>query len=157
MLDEDVARGERVVDDERAVPAERRVLLRVSDDGRGGVTAQGNGLAGIRERVRSLGGTLELDSPRGKGTVLRVRIPLAASASAVVAVAGSSMAAGMAPVSAGAPMAVGAPGAAGGGWQAPAATRLETSVARTEFSARSANSGETAAPGVSAASIVVRT
>ena len=60
---------------------ERRVLLRVSDDGRGGITAQGNGLAGIHERVRSLGGTLELDSPHGGGTVLRVRIPLAAPAS----------------------------------------------------------------------------
>jgi two-component system sensor histidine kinase DesK len=59
----------------------RRVLLRVSDDGRGGITAQGNGLAGIHERVRSLGGTLELDSPHGGGTVLRVRIPLAAPAS----------------------------------------------------------------------------
>jgi two-component system sensor histidine kinase DesK len=57
---------------------QRGVLLRVSDDGCGGITAQGNGLAGIRERVRSLGGTLEVDSPPGKGTVLRVRVPLAA-------------------------------------------------------------------------------
>jgi two-component system sensor histidine kinase DesK len=57
--------------------AERGVLLSVSDDGRGGITEQGNGLAGIRERVRSLGGSLEIESPPGKGTVLRVRIPLA--------------------------------------------------------------------------------
>jgi two-component system, NarL family, sensor histidine kinase DesK len=61
--------------------AERGVLLVVSDDGRGGISTQGNGLAGIRERVRSLAGTLEIDSPRGRGTALRVRIPLAAPAS----------------------------------------------------------------------------
>jgi two-component system sensor histidine kinase DesK len=59
----------------------RTVLLQVRDDGCGGITAQGNGLAGIHERVRSLGGTLELDSPRGKGTVLWVRVPLAAPGS----------------------------------------------------------------------------
>ena len=65
--------------------AERAVLLQVSDDGRGGITAPGNGLAGIRERVQSLGGKLEIESPRGGGTVLRVRVPLGAPA--VVAVA----------------------------------------------------------------------
>jgi len=56
--------------------AQRGVLLRVSDDGCGGITGQGNGLAGIRERVESLAGSLEIESPSGKGTVLRVRIPL---------------------------------------------------------------------------------
>ncbi len=55
---------------------ERAVLLTVSDDGRGGITASGNGLTGISERVRSLGGTLEIDSPHGKGTTVRVRLPL---------------------------------------------------------------------------------
>jgi two-component system sensor histidine kinase DesK len=80
LLDEEFARGERVTGGAKSSLAERRILLRVSDDGRGGVTEQGNGLAGIRERVLSLGGTLELDSPSGKGTILRARIPLAASA-----------------------------------------------------------------------------
>jgi two-component system, NarL family, sensor histidine kinase DesK len=65
----------------RAIDGERGVVLRVRDDGCGGIAAHGNGLAGIRERVRSLGGTLELDSPPGKGTVLKVRVPLAAPAS----------------------------------------------------------------------------
>jgi hypothetical protein len=60
--------------------AERGVLLRVSDDGCGGITDQGNGLAGIRERVESLAGSLEIESPPGKGTVLRARIPLVAPA-----------------------------------------------------------------------------
>jgi len=60
---------------------EKTVILCVSDDGRGGVTTHGNGLSGIRERVRSLAGTLEIESPRGKGTALRVRLPLTGSAS----------------------------------------------------------------------------
>jgi two-component system, NarL family, sensor histidine kinase DesK len=85
MLDEEVVAG--------GGAGQRSVLLQVSDDGCGGVTAQGNGLGGIRERVRSLGGTLELDSPRGKGTVLRVRVPLAAPAPVVVP--GASMPAGL--------------------------------------------------------------
>jgi len=59
---------------------EKVVVLRVSDDGGGGISACGNGLTGIGERVRSLGGTLEIDSPRGKGTTLRVRLPLVGSA-----------------------------------------------------------------------------
>jgi two-component system sensor histidine kinase DesK len=112
LLDEEVAQGERVISDGRSAPAERRVLLRVSDDGCGGVVEQGNGLAGIRERVRSLGGTLDLDSPRGKGTVLRVRIPLAVAISAgspleigaaVLAPAGSTRLAGAVPAGAAAP------------------------------------------------------
>jgi two-component system sensor histidine kinase DesK len=53
---------------------EKGVLLLVTDDGRGGVNAEGNGLAGIRERVQSLGGTLDIDSPRGEGTRMRVRV-----------------------------------------------------------------------------------
>ena len=59
---------------------EKTVVLCVSDDGRGGVTTNGNGLLGIRERVRSLAGTLEIESPRGVGTTLRVRLPLLGSA-----------------------------------------------------------------------------
>jgi two-component system, NarL family, sensor histidine kinase DesK len=53
------------------------VALRVSDNGRGGIAARGNGLTGISERVRALGGTLEIDSPPGAGTVLRARLPVA--------------------------------------------------------------------------------
>ncbi len=53
------------------------VTMDVVDDGRGGVSANGNGLAGMRERVAALGGTLEIESPRGQGTRLKVRIPVA--------------------------------------------------------------------------------
>lgn len=52
------------------------VALKVSDNGRGGVASRGNGLAGIGERVRALGGTLEIDSPPGAGTVLRAQLPV---------------------------------------------------------------------------------
>lgn len=52
------------------------VVLEVADDGRGGVSANGNGLAGMRERVAALGGTLRIDSPRGAGTRLTVTVPL---------------------------------------------------------------------------------
>jgi two-component system sensor histidine kinase DesK len=53
---------------------EKGVLLLVTDDGRGGIEAEGNGLAGIRERVNSLGGTLDIYSPQGEGTRMRVRV-----------------------------------------------------------------------------------
>ncbi len=52
------------------------VVLYVADDGRGGVSASGNGLAGMRERVAALGGSLQIDSPRGGGTRLTVTVPL---------------------------------------------------------------------------------
>lgn len=63
-------------DEPGSSPEPTEVLLTVSDDGRGGITRRGTGLTGIGERVRSLGGTLEIDSPRGKGTALRARFPL---------------------------------------------------------------------------------
>jgi signal transduction histidine kinase len=48
----------------------------VRDDGRGGASERpGGGLAGLRDRVDELGGTLELRSPPGMGTTLRALIP----------------------------------------------------------------------------------
>jgi two-component system sensor histidine kinase DesK len=75
VLTEAVASGRSGEADGKKVE-ERVAWLRVNDNGRGGITSCGNGLQGIGERVRSLGGTLEIDSPRGKGTTLRVRLPL---------------------------------------------------------------------------------
>ena len=43
------------------------VQLRVRDDGHGGISEHGNGLIGMRERVESLGGSLQVDATRGKG------------------------------------------------------------------------------------------
>jgi signal transduction histidine kinase len=51
--------------------------LRVRDDGRGGaVVGAGTGLAGLADRVAALGGTLDVSSPLGEGTTIRVSIPL---------------------------------------------------------------------------------
>ena len=61
---------------------EQRVRLRVSDRGRGFDPTEpfrpprGWGLAGMRERVESLGGTLKIDSAPGRGTTVEVDIPL---------------------------------------------------------------------------------
>ena len=56
----------------------RAVQLCVQDDGRGGVAADGNGLAGMRDRVRAMQGTLDIASPRGGGTRVLVRVGLPA-------------------------------------------------------------------------------
>lgn len=52
------------------------VELTVTDNGRGGIAGDGNGLAGMRERVAALHGGMDLQSPRGQGTTLRVHVPL---------------------------------------------------------------------------------
>jgi len=54
-----------------------RFEMQISDNGCGGLAAHGNGVSGMRERVRELGGSLEIDSPKRHGTSLRVGVPLA--------------------------------------------------------------------------------
>jgi len=54
-------------------------ILRVRDDGRGGIGAHGNGITGMRERVEALGGSLAIRSERGRGTELTIALPLPAS------------------------------------------------------------------------------
>jgi signal transduction histidine kinase len=51
------------------------LLVRVTDDGRGGVDPGGSGLRGLRGRIEALGGTLALVSPPGEGTTLEARFP----------------------------------------------------------------------------------
>ncbi|WP_032968264.1 sensor histidine kinase, partial [Stenotrophomonas maltophilia] len=58
---------------------DRQLAMQIRDDGRGGVQAEGNGLCGMRERAAALGGQLTLQSPRGEGTLLTVRVPLVAA------------------------------------------------------------------------------
>ncbi|MBW8075676.1 sensor histidine kinase [Metallibacterium scheffleri] len=53
-----------------------RVRLCIRDDGRGGIEREGNGLAGMRERLAALRGTLGIDAPAGGGTHLRAELPL---------------------------------------------------------------------------------
>ena len=55
-------------------------VLRIVDDGRGGAISPGNGLAGMRERIEALGGRMRIDSRKGEGTRIEVRVPLAAHA-----------------------------------------------------------------------------
>lgn len=51
--------------------------LMIRDDGVGGAElGQGSGLVGLKDRVEALSGTLQLSSPTGVGTSLRVGIPL---------------------------------------------------------------------------------
>lgn len=70
----------------RASSAEARVevnagvlTLCIADNGTGGVGDEGNGICGMRERVRALGGTLAFESERGKGTRVRIAVPLTAA------------------------------------------------------------------------------
>jgi two-component system sensor histidine kinase DesK len=50
--------------------------MTIADNGRGGIAEEGNGLTGMRERMRALGGRLQIHSTRGQGTRLRVAVPL---------------------------------------------------------------------------------
>src|SRR5688500_19609069 len=50
------------------------VVLEVSDDGRGGLAAEGVGLAGMRERAEALGGRLQRSGDGG--TTIRLTLPL---------------------------------------------------------------------------------
>lgn len=55
---------------------EGEAVLRIADDGRGGDLVPGNGLAGMRERIESLGGHLRIDAGAGRGTRIEARLPL---------------------------------------------------------------------------------
>ena len=53
------------------------LVVLVADDGVGGVDpSAGGGLRGLEDRVATVGGTLDIDSPIGGGTRLRARIPV---------------------------------------------------------------------------------
>jgi signal transduction histidine kinase len=52
-----------------------RLAVEVSDDGRGGADARGDGLDGLRKRVEALDGSLRVASPPGGPTLLRAEVP----------------------------------------------------------------------------------
>lgn len=55
-----------------------RLIVEIRDDGRGGADpSRGTGLTGLRDRVVSLGGTMDLLSPSGGPTTLLVELPCA--------------------------------------------------------------------------------
>jgi signal transduction histidine kinase len=67
------------------VTGEGVLLVRIRDDGTGGAEfGRGTGLAGLRDRVESLGGHIFLDSPRGAGTSLRAELPLTVANDGVI-------------------------------------------------------------------------
>ena len=54
-----------------------QLTVEVVDDGVGGAdVARGSGLRGLQDRLAALDGTLSLESPAGRGTRLRARIPV---------------------------------------------------------------------------------
>lgn len=60
----------------RVVQDDSGTTLTARDDGRGAAgVAAGNGLVGMRERLRQLGGELTIDSSPGAGFALRARMP----------------------------------------------------------------------------------
>lgn len=69
---------------EVAVMADVEVRLTVRDDGRGLPSgeasrgSEGSGLAGMRDRVESFGGSFRVDSEPGAGTVVEVVLPIEA-------------------------------------------------------------------------------
>jgi signal transduction histidine kinase len=57
--------------------ADGTLRLEVADDGVGGAEfSGGTGLLGLKDRVDALGGRIDLHSPRGGGTTVRVTLPL---------------------------------------------------------------------------------
>jgi signal transduction histidine kinase len=56
------------------------LVVTVSDNGTGGATTKaGHGLAGLRERMRGVSGSLEVHSPTGGPTMVTARLPLASA------------------------------------------------------------------------------
>jgi signal transduction histidine kinase len=53
-----------------------RVLVEVVDNGTGGADPAGDGLRGLADRVEALEGTLQVDSPTGRGTRVRATFPV---------------------------------------------------------------------------------
>ena len=61
----------------RVAPEAGTLLIEIADDGRGGADATaGTGLRGLADRIDTLGGSLDLDSPAGAGTRVRAVLPL---------------------------------------------------------------------------------
>ncbi|KRE21150.1 hypothetical protein ASG80_13910 [Agromyces sp. Soil535] len=61
----------------RAYVVDEELELVVRDNGSGGASLDGGtGMLGIADRVDAVGGTLDIESPRGAGTTLTARIPL---------------------------------------------------------------------------------
>jgi signal transduction histidine kinase len=58
--------------------ADGMLRIEVRDDGAGGADPDGHGLVGMRDRVTTLGGRLEIEGPAGGGTLVVATLPLSA-------------------------------------------------------------------------------
>jgi signal transduction histidine kinase len=68
----------------RVVAKADKLWIEVVDDGVGGAEARpGSGLEGLRDRAEAIGGTMELRSRGGQGTLLVVAVPASTSAKSV--------------------------------------------------------------------------
>jgi two-component system, NarL family, sensor histidine kinase DesK len=63
----------------RFVRTTEKIEMQISDNGKGGLSAHGNGVSGMCERVRAIGGSLQIDSPPRQGTRLLITVPLPAA------------------------------------------------------------------------------
>jgi len=62
----------------RVLRPDAKLVVEVADDGAGGASVDGGtGIAGLEHRVRALDGTLDVRSPAGGPTTLRVELPCA--------------------------------------------------------------------------------
>ncbi|RDS84701.1 sensor histidine kinase [Dyella monticola] len=50
--------------------------MQICDNGKGGLASHGNGVSGMCERIRAIGGTLQIESPSRRGTRLMISVPL---------------------------------------------------------------------------------
>ncbi|HZT15595.1 MAG TPA: histidine kinase [Gaiellaceae bacterium] len=70
----------------RVEQLEGHLLVEIADDGVGGADVErGSGLRGLRDRVETLDGILWVDSPPGRGTLVRAELPVAADKSVATA------------------------------------------------------------------------
>ena len=61
----------------RVMRGEDLLCVEIEDDGTGGADVSGgSGLRGLADRVGALDGTLEVESPAGRGTTVRARLPV---------------------------------------------------------------------------------
>lgn len=65
----------------------RTLHMDIRDDGHGAGVVEGNGMAGMRERIGALRGALSVAAARGAGTCLSVSVPLPPRSTALPAVA----------------------------------------------------------------------
>ena len=50
-------------------------MIEIEDDGAGGADPDGSGLFGLRDRVETLDGSLWIESPPGRGTLVHAELP----------------------------------------------------------------------------------